>query len=68
MTPMRKLMPVVIGAFLLVACNEDESTQEFVYTKDRRTDLCFAWGHAGNGRVVMASVPCTPAVEKLIVR
>jgi len=76
---MKKLLLVFL---FLMGCEESKQTDSpkpsweakqansIVYTKDTRTNLCFALSTVGEypigTSVIVTNVPCTPEVEKLI--
>ncbi len=55
-------------AFAFVGCiTASDKAQNLHYTKDRRTDLCFAMYCVGcKTSAPITNVPCTPEVERLL--
>lgn len=52
---------------IVAACTTpNEASQELNYSKDYRTDLCFASRHINTNVAVMTNVPCTSEVLRLI--
>lgn len=54
-------------AMIVTACaNTHEMSQELIYSKDNRTNLCFASRNLLQNNAIMTNVPCTPEVLFLI--
>lgn len=60
----------LIALMWLCSCMDSQTiANELQYTKDHRTDLCFAiWCPECQKGRVMANVPCTAEVERLLVK
>lgn len=59
----------LITITILLGCssfNEEGRMVDIVYTKDRRTNLCFASMYPTSTQYVLTNVPCTPEVERLV--
>lgn len=62
---MKKLL--LICLFGVLSCETPrETAASFTYTKDLRTNLCFALYAIGTNGASMTYVPCTEEVEKEI--
>jgi hypothetical protein len=61
---------ILILMLLLTACDDYNTTNQGInkisYFKDERTGLCFAGEYLGYNSAVLANVPCSPEVLKLI--
>jgi hypothetical protein len=78
---MRFLKVMTISLFL-VCCSEQsradffpseaKKAQSLMYVKDNRTNLCFVHNYVTNSNLgsydIYTNVPCTPEVEKLLVK
>jgi len=72
---------VSLGALLFAGCSggdapdpgtAKQAAQNIVYSKDERTGLCYpsvsSTSYAGYNLISITNVPCSPAVEKLLVQ
>lgn len=67
---------IALYALSLLSCDQlmvvdnlrlKENINHIMYVKDKRTNLCFG-GDWGTGITMFANVPCTPEVEKLLIK
>lgn len=60
-------LQIIVLCILTMSCSStSDKIQNLQYSKDHRTGLCFASRNLHINTAVMANVPCTPEVEKLI--
>lgn len=63
---------ITLAITLLVGCytkqDRNDRIQGIEYHRDQRTNLCYATYLFGYNNGVMTYVPCTPEVEKLLVK
>lgn len=77
-----RLLKLTIISLVLVCCTESsradmfpsdaQKAQRLIYVKDNRTNLCFVRSYVMNSSMgsydIYANVPCTPEVERLLVK
>ena len=62
---MKKLLLAL--SILMLSCVDNQMVvYDFVYVKDKRTNVCYAMWQMGSNRSTMTYVPCTEEVEKQI--
>jgi hypothetical protein len=72
----------ILLVFLVIGCDENTKKEFFpspaqkansiTYVKDERTQLCFVYNYVTNSSMgsydIFTNVPCSPEVEKLLVK